>query len=199
MRRGLRVGSVACVLAVVGCATAPPLGNPVPVGPLVAEVENPILVSPGVPSGASYAEVFEKTIDILDDYFELLPPDPYDGRIVSKPRIAPGYEQFWKSGNPDARGRLLATFQTIRQTATARIWAGERGGYLVSVEVEKELEDLARPVMSRAGAAVFQEGPTVDRQLEVVGPDTSADQNWFRIGRDYALEQQILRRIRRCR
>jgi hypothetical protein len=179
--------------------TAPPVGNPAPVGLYPGEVENPVLVSPGMPSGASYQEVFEKTIDILDDYFELLPPNPYDGRIVTKPRIAPGYEQFWKSGNPDARGRLLATFQTVRQTATARIWSGERGGYLVSVEVEKELEDLARPVTSRAGAAVFQEGPTVDRQLEVVGPETSADQGWFRIGRDYALEQQILRRVRRCR
>ncbi|HSQ57422.1 MAG TPA: hypothetical protein VLM40_16995, partial [Gemmata sp.] len=136
---------------------------------------------------------------ILDDYFELLPPNPYDGRIVTKPRIAPGYEQFWKAGNPDARGRLLATFQTVRQTATARIWAGERGGYLVSIEVDKELEDLARPSQARAGSALFQESPTVDRQLEVVSAETSADQSWFKIGRDYAMEQQILARIRRCR
>src|SRR5262245_55011397 len=156
MRRGLRVGSVACILAIAGCATAPPLDNPVVVRPGYGEVENPILVSPGMPSGTTYQEVFEKTIDILDDYFELLPPDPYDGRIVSKPRIAPGYEQFWKRGNPDARGRLLATFQTIRQTATARIRAGERGGYLVEIVVERELEDLARPVQARIGNAIFQ-------------------------------------------
>jgi hypothetical protein len=199
MGRGLGVGAVACLAAAVGCATAPPLDNPAAVRPGAAEVENPVLVSPGIPTASAYQEVFEKTIDVLDDYFELLPPNPYDGRIVSRPRIAPGYEQFWKRGNPDARGRLLATFQTIRQTATARIWAGERGGYLVSVEVDKELEDVARPVMSRAGAAVFQEGPTVDRQLDVVGPETSPDQSWFKVGRDYALEQQILRRIRNCR
>ena len=202
MGRGLRVASVAClaaVVAIVGCATAPPLDNPAPVRLGPAEVENPILVSPGIPTPGAYQEVFEKTIDVLDDYFDLLPPNPYDGRIVSKPRIAPGYEQFWKRGNPDARGRLLATFQTIRQTATARIWAGERGGYLVEVVVDKELEDLARPVLSRAGAAVFQEGPTVDRQLEVVSAESSPDQSWFKVGRDYALEQQILRRIRSCR
>jgi len=198
MGRGSWVAIVVCAAA-VGCATAPPLDNPVAVGRGPVEVENPVLVSPGMPTPAAYQEVFEKTIDVLDDYFELLPPNPYDGRIVSKPRIAPGYEQFWKRGNPDARGRLLATFQTIRQTATARIWAGERGGYLVSVEVDKELEDLPRPSLSRAGAAVFQEAPTVDRQLEVVGPETSPDQAWFKVGRDYALEQQILRRIRNCR
>ena len=157
----------------------------------VGEIENPILVSPGMPTAAAYQEVFEKTIDVLDDYFELLPPNPYDGRIVSKPRIAPGYEQFWKRGNPDSRGRLLATFQTIRQTATAEIRAGDRGGYLVYIVVERELEDLARPSLARAGAAVFQEAPTVDRQLDVVSAETSADQSWFKVGRDYALEQQI--------
>jgi hypothetical protein len=199
MGRGLWVGSVVGLSVIAGCATAPPLDNPVAVRRGYGDVENPVLVSPGMPTPAAYDEVFEKTIDILDDYFELLPPNPYDGRIVSKPRITPGYEQFWKRGNPDARGRLLATFQTTRQTATARIWNGERGGFLVSIEIDKELEDLARPSLSRAGGAVFQEGPTVDRQLDVVGPETSPDQSWFKIGRDYALEQQILRRIRSCR
>ncbi len=193
-----RVGWAACLLA-VGCATTPPLDNPVLLRASSEVVENPVLVSPGLPTGEAYREVFEKTIDILGDYFELLPPDPYDGRIVSKPRIAPGYEQFWRPGNPDPRGRLLATFQTIRQTATAEVRAGERGGYLVYVVVDKELEDLARPMQSRIGNAVFQESPGVDRQLDVVTGDTSADQNWFRVGRDFALEQQILRRIRNCR
>jgi hypothetical protein len=195
---GKRVGWAVCLLA-AGCATTPPLDNPLQVRTSSDGIENPVLVSPGVPTPEAYREVFEKTIDILDDYFELLPPDPYDGRIVTKPRIAPGYEQFWKPGNPDTRGRLLATFQTIRQTAVAEIRAGERGGYLVYVVVEKELEDLPRPIQARVGSAVFQEAPGVDRQLEVVGAETTADQSWFRVGRDYAFEQQILYRIRNCR
>lgn len=198
MGLGKRIGWAACLLA-AGCATTPPLDNPLLVRPAPAGIENPVLVSPGVPTAEAYREVFDKTVDILDDYFDLLPPDPYDGRIVSKPRIAPGFEQFWKSGNPDARGRLLATFQTIRQTATAEIRAGERGGYLVYVVVERELEDLARPTQARIGNAIFQDAPTVDRQLEVVGGDASADHAWFKVGRDYALEQQILERIRNCR
>ena len=186
-----------CLLG-AGCATTPPLDNPLLVRPGPAGIENPVLVSPGVPTAEAYREVFEKTVDILDDYFDLLPPDPYDGRIVSRPRIAPGFEQFWKPGNPDAR-RLLATFQTIRQTATAEIRAGERGGYLVYVVVDRELEDLSRPTQARIGNAIFQDAPTVDRQLEVVGGETSADHAWFKVGRDYALEQQILERIRNCR
>ena len=198
MRVGTRVGWMACLIT-VGCATTPPLDNPLLVRGNPGGVENPVLLSPGVPTAEAYREVFEKTVDILDDYFELLPPDPYDGRIVTKPRIAPGYDQFWKPGNPDTRGRLLATFQTIRQTATAEIRAGERGGYLVYVVVDRELEDLARPTQARIGAAVFQDAPTVDRQLEVVGGETTADHAWFKVGRDYALEQQILERLRNCR
>ncbi|MBA4188976.1 MAG: hypothetical protein C0467_13345 [Planctomycetaceae bacterium] len=199
MGTGLRHGWIMCAL-ITGCATAPPLDNPAPlIRGTDAGVENPVLVSPGVPTASAYHEVFEKAVSVLDEYFELLPPNPYDGRIVSKPRIAPGFEQFWKRGNPEPRGRLLATFQTIRQTATAEIRAGERGGYLVYVVVYKELEDLPKPAQARGASAVFQDTPSVDRQFDVVSPDASTTPGWYRVGRDYALEQQILRRIRDCR
>ena len=79
------------------------------------------------------------------------------------------------------------------------IKSGERGGYLVYVVVEKELEDISRPIQATVGNAVFQELPTVERQVEVVGPDTGASQGWFKVGRDYAFEQEILRRIRKCK
>jgi hypothetical protein len=69
----------------------------------------------------------------------------------------------------------------------------------VYVVVDRELEDLPRPSLARSGNAIFQESPTVDRQLDVVGPDSQAGSSWFRVGRDYALEQQILDRIRKCR
>lgn len=195
----LPVGAIMmwAALATVGCATAPPLDNPTLVRH--AEIENPVLVSPGQPTAASYREVFETCVEVLDDYFELQTPNPYEGRIVTKPRVAPGYEQFWKAGNPDPRQRLLATFQSTRQTATVEIRAGERGGYLVYVVVEKELEDVPRPSRSTVGNAVFQEAPTVDRQLEVVTPETAGSRTWIRTGRDYAFEQELLRRIRQCK
>src|SRR5579871_3098921 len=112
MARLIRLGWAAAVCLAGGCASVPPLDNPVQIRSKTADCENPVLVSPGAPTGRSYQEVFEKTIDILDDYWVIKSADPYDGRIVTVPRIAPGYEQFWKSGNPDARERLLSTFQT---------------------------------------------------------------------------------------
>lgn len=198
MRRRIRLGWAA-VLGTAGCASAPPLDNPVLVRRAGDVVENPAVVSPGVPTALSYREVFEKSIDVLDDYFEILSANPYDGRIVTRPRIAPGYEQVWKGGNPDPRERLLATLQSIRQTATVEIRTGEKGGYLVYVVVEKELEDLPRPSRATVGGAVFQEATTVDRRTEIVSPDTATSGGWFRVGRDFAFEQIILQRIRACK
>ena len=197
MARGIRLGW-ALTLGVAGCASTPPLDNPVLVRNAPETVENPVLVSPGTPTGVSYREVFEKCIDVLDDDFEILSTNPYSGQILTKPRIAPGYEQFWKSGNPAARDRLLATLQTIRQVAVVTIRTGERGGYLVEVVVEKQLEDLPRPNRATVGGAVFHETPSVERPVEVVGPVVGQPtRSWFKIGRDDAFEQQILRRIRR--
>jgi hypothetical protein len=191
---------VACAAAPAGgCLSAPPVDNPVAIRRPAEAVENPVLVSPGQPTPASYREVFEKCVDVLDDYFDLLPPNPYDGRIVTKPRIAPGYEQFWKAGNPDPRQRLFATLQTVRQTAAVEIRTGDRGGYLVYVVVEKELEDLPRPSRSLVGNAVFQEPQTVDRTVEVINPGTVGERGWFKVGRDYAFEQELLGRIRQCK
>lgn len=198
MARLIRLGWAVAVGLVGGCATSPPLDNPVLIRRAPDGCENPALVSPGAPTARSYQEVFERTIDILDDYWVVKSADPYDGRIVTVPRIAPGYEQPWKSGNPDARERLLSTLQTTRQTAMVTFRTGERGGYLVYVEVLKELEDIPKPARSST-AAVFQESPTVDRQLDVVGAPTPGGRAWFVIGRDYAMEQLLLQRIREGR
>ncbi len=195
--RAVAITVCAAALGSAGCVTAPPLDNPVTVRS--TEIENPVLVSPGQPTAEAYHEVFDKVVEVLDDYFDLQTPNPYEGRVTTKPRVAPGYEQFWKPGNPDTRQRLHATFQSTRQTATVEIRAGERGGYLVYVVVEKELEDVPRPARATVGNAVFQEAPTVDRQLEVVSPETAVNRSWFKIGRDYAFEQEILRRIRQCK
>ena len=198
--RGFRAAwaaAVGCALA-VGCATAPPVDNPVVLRTGDA-IENPLLVSPGRPTPESYREVFDTVIDVLDDYFELAVADPYDGRVVTKPRFAPGYEQFWKPGNPDPRNRLHATLQSIQQTATVEIRTGDRGGYVVFVVVEKELEVTPRPTYSMVGNAIFQESPTVERQFEVVSPEVIPSRGFYKIGRDYAFEQLILRRIRNCK
>src|SRR5262249_16311166 len=155
----------ALALAIAGCATGPFADNPLLLGsqPMVV-VENPVYL-PGNP--AAYNPVFERVIDVLDDYFEIAYANRYDGRVETFPKIAPGLERWFIPASPDFDDRLLATTQTIRHRALVLIQPAENGGYFVDVKVYKELEDLARPMRATAGAASFQSDNTLERQYQV--------------------------------
>ncbi len=186
-------------LLLSGCyATGPLQENPILVRPeKVGGCENPVYVPLG-PS--SYPLVWDKTIDIIDDYFDVAFANRYDGRIETYPRIAPGLGQPWKPGSPDLYQRTLASFQSIRHRAIVRIAVADDGGFFIDVKVLKELEDLAVPAYATTGSAAFGGFPTVERQYEVI--DASLyDPNWIPIDRagrpmrDLLLEQVILERI----
>src|SRR5262249_25119246 len=115
MRRIRRtVWATVLAAGLVGCAYSPPLvGNPplLPAHPNAPTVENPIYVPLGPPS---YGTVFEKVLDIVDDYFEIAYSNRYDGRIESFPKIAPGLERFFLPGSPDCEQRTYDWLQTVR-------------------------------------------------------------------------------------
>ena len=76
-----------------------------------------------------------------------------------------------------------------------RIDPGERGGYRVTVEVYKELEDVFVPAQAVRGPAAFRDAPKLAQRVEVVSPAAPASLQWIPIGRDVAFEQVILRKI----
>ena len=184
----------AILLLAAGCATGPLQENPVLIHTDNAAVTpNPVYL----PYGPKvYGLVFERVLDVVDDYFEIAFSDRYDGRIETFPRIAPGIGQPWKPGSPDFYQRLYATFQTIRHRAVVLIMPARDGGYNVDVKVYKELEDLERPIRATAGSAIFRSDNQVERQYEVVDP-TTYESSWIPIGRDVKLEQVILERLAR--
>lgn len=195
---------LAAVAGAAGCASVPPLDNPLTVRP--GDIENPVLVAPGQPgpeeAARLYSEVYGRVLDALDDYFPLKPSSRHPGVIETEPTVAPGYEQLWKPGSPAGRERWLATLQSIRHHAVARIEPGENGGFRVYVEVFKEIEDLPRPVLAASTSPIFQVTPTVDRSSQVIVGPRSSQAQWIPAGpaphRDYAFEQAILRKIRRA-
>lgn len=156
--------------------------------------ENPLYLPLGPPA---YGAVFEKVLDVLDDYFEISYANRYDGRIETFPKISPGLEQPWRPGSPWVYQRVEATLQTIRRRGAVLIQPADDGGFFVGVTVFKELEDLPQPVRSTAGAAAFRSDVTVERQFEVIDP-TVFEANWVPRGRDAELEQLILQRLKRC-
>jgi hypothetical protein len=146
---------------------------------------------------SSYAQVFERVLDVVGDTFEISYANRYEGTVESYPRVAPGLEQPWKTGSPSCYERLYATLQSVRHRAVVNIQRAEDGGFFIDVKVYRELEDLARPIRAAAGAASFRNDPTVERQYEVID-DSFFESNWIPNGRDYAFEQCLLRQITRC-
>src|SRR3954451_25321936 len=140
-------------LALGGGATGPLLENPVLIRTdKVIPPENPVYLPQGP---MAYAQVFEKVLDVVDDFWEIAYANRYDGRIETFPAVAPGLEQPWKPGSPDFQQRLLAYLQSIRHRAIVLITTADDGGYFVDVKVLKELEDLPNPSRSTAGTASF--------------------------------------------
>lgn len=194
--RALYLAMVAAILTttLAGCAQPFLVEPALPHAPAGPVVENPVYVPQGPDA---YAAVYEKVFDVVDDYFEIAYANRYDGRIETFPRIAPGVEQPWKPGNPDFRGRLWATWQTLRHRAFVLIQPADDGGFFVQVIVYKELEDLSRPLRATAGAAAFRGDTTVERQFEVIDPAVF-ERAWIPMGRDHLLEHAIAQKIKKC-
>jgi len=186
------------LLLPLGCLSTPPNDNPLYLRPdIKPECENPVLISPGTPTPTAYAEVFEKVLNVIDDYYEIAYANRYDGRIIGHPKIAPGILRIFQNGSPDLTERILASFQTMRNRCEVQIKAAEQGGYLVQVIVYRELKDEGRPLNAPSGS-VFRDAATVDRQYEVVDPSIPVELTWIPKGRDFALEEAILKKIRAC-
>jgi hypothetical protein len=160
--------------------------------------QNPVWI-PRPPS--DYGAVYETVLQVLWDYgFEIAETNRYSGHVEAVPRIAPGLILFLKPGSPDLYDRFLSSLQTYRHRVTVTIETADpqpadHGGYFVKFIVRKELEDLARPVRSSVGGAVFRSENTVERQNEVIDA-TYFDSSWIGRGRDTALEQELIRRYK---
>lgn len=160
-----------------GCAAGPDvfLANPLEVPKLPTEV------------------VWERTVDVVDDYFEILEENRIDGRIETLPKVGATLLEPWAKDSVNAEQRIEATLQTIRRRAIVKI-TPTRDGYSLDVQVIKELEDLPHPQYASAGEATFRHDESVNRGEQVVSDEVTA-KGWIAIGRDFALEQELLRRI----
>ncbi|MBI3410277.1 MAG: hypothetical protein HY040_18205 [Planctomycetes bacterium] len=167
----------------------------VPAGAPYVVDRNPLFVPLGP---ESYGKVFEGCLGVLGDFgFEIYETNRYSGAIDCLPRIAPGLFLILKPGSPNFRERVLATTQTYRHRVSVQIQPADSGGFFIEVIARKEQEDLPRPLRSTVGGAIFRNDNNVERQFEVIDA-TFFDSGWIYRGRDEALEQEIIRRLKNC-
>jgi len=172
-----RWGILVCLVIVgaAGCATAPAVSAP-----------NPLTVR-----ATSFDHVWNTTVQVLDQYFDIAREDRVTGRIETRPQVAATLLEPWRRDGVDLKDRLEATLQSERRRAIALVRETAPGQYTVSVEVYKELEDLPLPARSPTGHALFRSEPTLHREYAVVTGEPVSS-NWINLGRDWKLEAQIL-------
>jgi hypothetical protein len=165
---------------------------------LVSTIPNPLPVRV-----TNHDFAWDQIVDVVSDYFPIQSSQRVQlvGNVLTEGRIETPFQvgaSIFEPQHRDSVGsfnRWESTFQTIRRRASVRVLPDQQG-YLVEVQVEKQLEDLPRPETSTAGVAIFRadNSPGNDRVRRVSRSRPSP--LWLSLGRDQALEQQILADIR---
>ncbi|MCA9268228.1 MAG: hypothetical protein KDA41_07145 [Planctomycetales bacterium] len=180
---GLAIALLGCRLGVLGRRAPAPVGG----------LGNPLFVA------AADAEfVYDQAVDAVDDYFKiqaerrmkLVGGYVTPGRIDTYPVIGATLLEPWRADFQLGAETTHNTLQTIRRFAIVELLPAD-GGYLISVNVMKEIEDVSHPENSTVGSATMRHDGTLVRteQQNAEGPITLG---WIPLGRDVTLEQRIL-------
>jgi hypothetical protein len=158
-------------------------------------VPGPPATNPLVVPTADFETVWKQCVAVADEYFEIASENRLSRTIITQPKSGSTVLEPWLGDSVGLYERFESTIQTMRRHARITVNPAPGGGYLVKVEVFKELEDMSKPDRQSMGRAVFNNDFPVNRTYEIVGP-VPLPLQWIPRGRDLKLEQVLLDRIR---
>ena len=170
-------------------------------GPPPSPVDAAALPNPLPLRTADPELLWNQLVDTVDDYFSIATERRMQrvGGILQEgfieTRTEPGatWLEPWRWDSVSSEQRSLATLQSIRRKAFVRV-VPMGGQYQVFVQVQNELEDVTQPIRLTPGASTPRYDGTLIRK--VATPDVEpTTKGWIGIGRDSALEQEILREL----
>ncbi|MCL2304223.1 MAG: hypothetical protein FWC43_02630 [Planctomycetaceae bacterium] len=193
-----RLTVVCCLLSAVfgGCASYRP-----PVSNLPWLTNSPNENSQELIPTHNHEALWEAIAEAVSLTFTIASEEPIrafdniltEGRLETEPKIGASVLEPWHDDSVTLGDRIESTYQTIRRRAVVRV-IPEESGFLVQVIVYCEMEDLPKPIKSNASATLFQK-TTPSERVTQQGPVLPESNGWFLIGRDPALEKQILQQI----
>ncbi len=180
---------------------APPVANPAAAPPGERLKESVMLPNPLPVPVASQTFFWNQLVDTVDDYFDIASEQPIhslgstftEGRIETTPQSAATLFEPWHWDSTPGFEKWHASLQSIRRRARIRAIPQGNSAF-VEVIVEKAIEDVDVPAQGTPGSAIPRHDSALvrmrdyeDRQTKTLG--------WIPIGRDYSLEQEILRQL----
>ena len=163
----------------------------------------PIMKNPLVVTDDDFENVWDRTVNVVDDYFGITREDRRSGLIVTQRIMAAQMLEPWRGDSVTLYDRIEATMRTIGRRAEVRVARREQGGHTVEVKVFKEQEARDEPLhasYSGVGNAGFVSPFTIPAS-QVPPPSinygTPPGQGWHLLGRDGPLENRILYKLSR--
>ena len=142
-----------------------------------------------------HQSVWERTVAVVHDYFEIARENRLDGVIETQPKVGASVFEPWHRDTVGTKNRLEATLQSIRRRAFVTIAAAE-GGHRITVEVLKEREDGGNMQGASPNGATFQQAHPTEADLSATTDHLTAA-GWLPLGRDTLLEERIARDLKR--
>jgi hypothetical protein len=182
IRSGCLCAALITIVSFAGCAVLR--------GPEVISA-NPVTVPVD-----DFETVWRQTVAAVDEYFDIRSENRLSRTIITDPVVGATIFEPWRGDSVGFDDRVESSLQSIRRFAVVRLEPAPGGsGYLVRVEVRKELEDLSKPERQVGGQkTVFEDVFPINRTREVVGP-VALPSGWIYVGRDTKLEHIILKKI----
>jgi hypothetical protein len=181
---GSRLLPLLFLLAAASGCTSPPLAAPT-------------AASPGIRLNESHREVWwERSVRVLNsNHFQVARESKLEGVIETAWRGGSGLLEPWHGDSVGVSNRLESTLQSIRRRVTVVLQSSADNTQVLTVRVDKEIEDLPGLAANYEGGATFSESQPLNRDLSQVVGQTGPSR-WVSVGRDPLLEQKILAEIR---
>lgn len=138
---------------------------------------------------------WERCVRVLNhNHFQIARESKLEGIIETEYRGGSGLLEPWHEDSVGLSSRLESTLQSIRRRVSVLMQSSNAGTLVLTVRVDKELEDLPGIAANYEGGATFSESQPLNRDLsQVVGQ--SGPSRWISVGRDPLLEKKILAEI----
>lgn len=145
--------------------------------------------------------LMDQVSDEIDDYFKIYREERIrildgvmsEGWIETHPKIGSTLLEPWAKDSTPGFEKLHASLQTVRRFSKVRV-IPTVNSFQIDVKVFKELEDLKQPKLATITGRRFRNDSSLD--VDVTDPWLEdLNEGWIPMGRDFSLEQKILRNI----